>query len=142
MTNEHNEVTLGEVHRLLIRMDREQTEDRKQNLKQLEDINASLDTLNSKTFTHAQAIAAYGSRLDGLDREVRDLKRPRPRNNGAAGDGAAAWPAEMTELLQFARDVKGVSRFGKVVWGSLAVVVPVLLAWIAWAQLHAGKVTP
>lgn len=103
-----DEPTLGEVHRLLLRMDREAMQFREHTNGQLKAVNEHLATINGKVYTNTQKIAVM--------------------------EQAAAPSAELTELMQIARDIKGVTRFGKMVWYVVAFSIPIGVAVYAWAQ--------
>lgn len=91
-----------------------------------ERVNDRLDKLNSKTATHAEALAAYAQRFSGLDREIKELKTaPRLR----AMKGGALVPEGMSgsKVTGYAAGAVGLAGVGMTVvdrvltflWGKL-----------------------
>lgn len=73
--NDRQDVTLGEIHRLVVRMGDEQSQFRSETRTEFRGIREHLAALNSKTAINSQGVASHEARLDGLDREMRDVKR-------------------------------------------------------------------
>lgn len=119
------DVTLGEVHRLLERIDEELSEHRTETREELRGIRAHLATLNSKTATNTRDLATHEARLMAIDREVRDLKRT-PEQKARE----LTMPSEVKELLELARDARGVTRFGKAIWALLGAGGGAFLLWL------------
>jgi hypothetical protein len=103
-----NEVTTGELYRRLCDMD-------ERHGATLADISTQVRLTNGRT-TRLEA------HVEGHDRELRDLKRER--------EAAQAIPSELKELIDLARDARGVARFGRVMWAIGGALVP-LIVWLA-----------
>jgi hypothetical protein len=107
MATPEQEPTLGEVHRLLVRMDGEAKDFRQEARQDIGGIRQHLKELNGKTFSHAQRIAV-------LD---------------AARQATAPQSAEISELLQIVRDFKGATRLGKLFWGVFTFLGGIAIVW-------------
>lgn len=101
-----NDVTLGELYRRLCDIDERHSA-------QLGDIMDQAKLTNGRT-------TRLETRVEGHDRELRDLKRQH---------ATAPFPPELKELIDLARDAKGVARFGRIVWVTGGALVPILL-WL------------
>ncbi len=110
MQHHTDDVTLGEVFRRLIDIDKRHGD-------QLDEIVQQAKITNGRT-------ARLEGRVDGHDRELRDLKlAPSP-------SVAVAIPAEITELLAIARSAKGVLWVGRTGWAIAGAVGPLILWWL------------
>lgn len=118
------EVTLGEVHRLLTRVDGELKSHRVESRDALVRIDAHLGTLNSKTASHAVAIASHAARLDAHDRELRDIKKP---------SEVPALPkdlvGELHEGLELVKDFKGAVRTWRRLFWLFGFVAAAVALW-------------
>lgn len=104
-----NHVNLGEVYRLLQSLKEEHGE-------KLSSIDERLRLVNGNIAKHAE-------RLNGHDREVRELRR-RPEIEKPI-------PSELRELLDAARDAKGALRITRWLWAIGAAVLPLILWWLS-----------
>jgi chromosome segregation ATPase len=127
----NSEPTLGEVHRLLTRIDGELAEHRTESRTELSELRGEVRDLRTQTARNATISAAFGPRLDSLDREMRDLKHQRAKT-------PASNEAEVKELVDLARDVRGAVRFGKVIWGLLGGGIGVGLIWLLFEKGFRG----
>lgn len=103
-----DDVTLGELLRRL-----DDVDERHSAL--LSDISREVKLTNGRT-TRLEA------RVEGHDRELRDLKR------GGLDESSAITP-ELRELIDLARDARGVVRFGRWIWMAGGALIP-LAIWV------------
>ena len=85
---------------------------------------AHLGTLNSKTASHAVAIASHAARLDAHDRELRDIKKP---------SEVPALPkdlvGELHEGLELVKDFKGAVRTWRRLFWLFGFVAAAVALW-------------
>jgi hypothetical protein len=106
-----DDVTLGEVFRRLIDIDKRHGD-------QLDEIVQQAKITNGRT-------ARLEGRVDGHDRELRDLKL-----SPSSPPVAVAIHPEMAELLSLARSAKGVLWVGRTGWAIAGAVGPLLIWWL------------
>lgn len=124
------DVTIGEVYRLLKRCDDDATKFHSEAALfhattsskfqevalDLKGVNARLDLLNGKTATHALLIGENKGRIDGLE----SLKLLAP---------------EVAELVSFTRTLKATAKFGRLVFWACVAATPIMMLAYAWFTL-------
>jgi hypothetical protein len=107
----HEDVTIGEVYRRLVDMGDD-----------VKEIKAQVKLTNGRT-------TKLESRVEQHDTEIHALRHPDP-------PVVPPVPPEIKELIDIARDAKGVAKFGKVVWAVGGAIVPLVLWWLSRQGTH------
>lgn len=118
MSDHEHDVTIGEVHRILVKMDRDQGHELRQIKTEVKDCTNELRRLNGKVAEQAGSIRSHDERIAALNREVFE-KRQNSSNE------------DLKELIEFMRDARGVQRFGRWLWALAGALIP-LLPFVFW----------
>jgi hypothetical protein len=86
-------------------------------------IDGRLDRVNGQLDRHAAAIGRIDPMVARHDERLDELKR------GAQLDQPI--PAELRELIELARDAKGIARVTRWLWALGVVVAPLVLWWLS-----------
>ncbi|HYC00453.1 MAG TPA: hypothetical protein VEC57_15050 [Candidatus Limnocylindrales bacterium] len=106
-----DDVTIGEIHRRLVDIDERHSH-------QLNEIATQVRITNGRT-------TRLEERVTGHDHELKNLKRV---------DVPAPLPPELRELIDLARDARGVARFGKAMWAIGGAIVPIVIWLLSQVQ--------